>query len=418
MLQNENKKLLNIFKNGIVPEKHLDFILTGREEEIKEFSRCFENTQSGIGSVKFITGEYGSGKTFLLNYSKNMALELGFVVARIEVDSGFKFYNLEQLYYHIMHNLHIHSTDENKTSFEDLFDLWLNKLKSNTYKDRASEEINFVISEIGKYNLSFARAFMSFIRGKITNDTKLTDAVISWLTGESNLPYNLKEQFNIKGSITKANSIDFLKAFVKLITLLGYSGLVILVDEMDYILADRVDIRTKSYYNLRHLFDLTISGELLNTCFIFSGSDILFTNKEKGISTYEALNQRLGNAIDKSSKSLIDKRQPIMFLNKINFNDYTELGEKLTFLYRKVYNLNLNITIDSLKNWVFLTFKQKGKEYNQVTIREFITKYIEIMDIINQNPDNHVFKSELIAIPQKNTMIYKARMSKSKTLSR
>lgn len=412
MLNNENKRLINTFKNGIVPEKHLDFILTGRDEEIKEFARCFENTKNNIGNVKFITGEYGSGKTFLLNYAKNMALELGFVVAKVEVDVSFKFYNLEQLYYHIMHNLYIQNSDSKKTSFEDIFELWIRKLKSVTYRDKAANEIQYVVGEIGKYNQSFARAFMSYIRAKITDNGELSEAVVSWLTGEGNIPFHVKEKFDIKGSVTKSNSIDFLKAFVKLITLLGYNGLIVLVDEMDHILSDRIDIRQKSYNNLRHLIDITISGELLNTSFVFSGSDRLFSDKERGIESYQALSQRLGDAIDKSSKMLMDIRQPIMHLRKISFEDYVELSEKLTYLYQKVFCLNLTISIDSLKNWVFLTYKQKGKEFNQVTIREFITKYIEIMDIINQNPDNHIFKSELQALPQKDTILYKSRIKK------
>lgn len=413
MLQTENKKLINTFKNGVVPEKHLDFILTGRETEIEELSRCFENTKNNIGSIKFITGPYGSGKTFLLNYAKQMALDLGFIVAKVDVDTSFKFYNLEQLYYHVMHNLYVHTTTYSKTSFENIFDIWIRKLKSDEYREHASKEIQYVITEIGKYNQSFSRAFLAYIKGKISDDIKLTDTIVSWLSGETNIPYHLKEKFNIKGQITKANSIDFLKAFVKLTTLLGYNGLVIMIDEMDYIMAERSDIRQKSYYNLRHLIDITISGQLPNTCFLFSGGNKLFIDEEKGILSYEALSQRLGHAIDIKSNALWDVRQPVMHLKRLEFEFFTELSEKLTYLYKKVFDLKLEISIPSLKNWVFLTYKQEGKEYNDVTVREFITKYIEIMDIIHQNPTNHIFKSELHAIPQKNTMVFKSKMNLS-----
>lgn len=408
MLQTENKKLINTFKNGIVPEKHLDFILTGREAEIDELNRLFENTRNNIGSIKFITGPYGSGKTFLLNYAKQMALDLGFVVAKINVDSSFKFYNLEQLYYHVMHNLYVHTTTYSKTSFENIFDLWIRKLKSDQYKDKAVSEIQYVTSEIGRYNQSFSRAFLQYIKCKISDDQNLADTIVSWLSGETNIPFQLKEKFNVKGQVSKSNSLDFLKAFNKLITLLGYNGLIIMIDEMDYILSERSDIRDKSYYNLRHLIDLTISGQLPNTCFVFSGGDHLFKS-EKGIRSYEALSQRLGHAINTKSQALMDMRQPIMYLNKLDFEVYYELGEKLTYLYKKVFDFNLNISINSLKNWVFLTYKQDGKEYHDVTIREFITKYLEIMDIIHQNPSNHIFNSELSAVPQKNTLIFKSK---------
>lgn len=414
MIINDNKKLINSFKNGVVPEHHLDFILTGRHHEIEELRRCFENTQNDIGSVKFITGPYGSGKTFLLNYSKNMALDLGFVVAKIEVDSNFKFYNLEHLYYHVMHNLYVQNSTYKKTSFENIFDLWIRKLKSDAYRNHAGKEISYVISEIGKYHQSFSRAFLSYIKGKISGDKELTDTIVSWLTGEGNIPYQLKEKFQIKGKIDKSNSIDFLKAFTKLITLLGYNGMIIMIDEMDYIINERSDIRQKSYYNLRHLIDLTISSQIPNTCFIFSGSHELFHNTEKGIPSYEALKQRLGTAIDTKKQTLLDLRQPVMHLKRLNFDVYSELGEKLTYIYKKVYDVNITISLESLKNWVFLTYKEQGKEYHEVTIREFITKYIEIMDIIHQNPNNHIFKSELSATPQHNKMVYRSKNIKER----
>lgn len=407
MIINENKKLINSFKNGVVPEQHLDFIVTGREAEIEELRRCFQETQNEIGTIKFITGPYGSGKTFLLHYSKNLALDLGFVVAKIEVDSNFKFYNLEHLYYHVMHNLYVHNNNYSKTTFENIFDLWIKKLKSPTYKQHAGKEIQYVVTEIGKYNQSFSRAFLSYIKGKINGDHELTGAIVSWITGEGNIPYQVKERFDIKGKIDKSNSIDFLKAFTKLITLLGYHGMVIMIDEMDYILNERSDIRQKCYYNLRHLIDLTVSSQIPHCCFLFSGSQELFQS-DKGIGSYEALRQRLGQAIDTKRNTLLDIRQPIMHLKRLPFDVFSELSEKLTYLYKKVYDISFVISTESLKNWVFLTYKEQGKSYQEVTIREFITKHIEIMDIIHQNPKHHIFKSELSASIQNNQMIYKA----------
>ena len=52
--------------------EHLEFKKSESDQEIKEIGRCFENTKNNIGSIKFITGPYGSGKTFLLNYKDNI----------------------------------------------------------------------------------------------------------------------------------------------------------------------------------------------------------------------------------------------------------------------------------------------------------------------------------------------------------
>jgi len=404
----EHKKLLNTFKNGIVPDDHLDFILTGREAEIQELKRCYENTRNGIGNIKFITGPYGSGKTFLLNYAKDMALTSNFVIAKIQVDAGFKFYNLKQFYYHIMHNLYVYNKQAGKSSFEDLFQLWLDKLRSEAYKHKASQEITYVISEISKYNQSFSRAFLSYIKSKISQDNQLSETIVSWLTGEGNIPYQLKEKFEIKGEVTSDNAMDFLKAFNHLLLLLGYSGLVILIDEMDYILTERSDLRIKSYHNLRHLIDLTVTGKLPHTFMVFSGADSLFLSEDKGIQSYQALSQRL-NYQAKTNKFAADPTQPVMALNRMAFDAYQELSEKLTYIYKKVYPLHLKISTDSLKNWVFLDFKEQGIDYKQVTLRAFITKYLSFMDLMVQNPNDKMFEFELYALQKNGQITYKSQ---------
>jgi len=405
----EHKKLINTFKNGIVPESHLDFILTGRDDEIRALKACFENTQQGIGSIKFLTGPYGSGKTFLLNYAKKMALESNFVVCKIEIDSSLKFYNLKQFYYQVMHNLYVYNPQHKKTSFENIFDLWVSKLRSEAYRHKASNEIAYVVAEVSKYNQSFARAFLSYIKSKIKNDARNSELIVSWLTGESNIPFQLKEAFQIKGEVTPDNAMDFLKAFAHLIKLLGYNGLVILIDEMDYIMTERSDLRIKAYHNLRHLIDLTVTNALPNTFMLFSGAEHLFLCPDKGIDTYEALAQRLNYQNPYTSKLPLDLTKPVMSLAKLKFEMYDELSEKLTYIYKKVYALELKITTSSLKNWVFLDFKEEGIPYQEVSIRAFITKYIAFMDLIHQQPEAHMFSVDLYAFFNNKSLDFKSK---------
>lgn len=409
MVNQSNKKLLNTFKNGIVPEGHLDFILTGREEETRAISKCLQATKTGLGSLKFITGPYGSGKTFLLNYASQMALEENFVVAKIQVDTSFKFYNLKQFYYHIMHNLYIYKNRDHKTNFEDIFDLWIDKLKSPNYIQHASKEITYVISEVSKYNQSFAQAFLSYIKSRVKKQDTISEGVVAWLTGESNIPFQVKEKFNIKGDITQENALDFLKAFNQLILLLGYSGLVVLIDEMDFIMTERSDLRLKAYHNLRHLIDLTITNHLPNTCILFSGSDELFKSEEKGILSYQALAQRLNVSNKKSKIMLSDVNQSVIFLKKLDFEMYSELSEKLTYIYKKVYPLDLKISIESIKNWVFFDFKEQGIAFENISIREFIIKYLAFLEQLTSNPQKQILSFELYAFFDNNDLVFKSQ---------
>ncbi len=390
--------IINALKNGVVPDEDLELLCVGRSKEMQEFDRCLELTASGSGVVKFVKGEYGAGKTFMLNAVKQTAVKKGFIVSKFQVDGGFRFNHIDQLFYHIMHHLSLSVTGRSVTSFEGIFDLWLKKLQDDPDRSKAAEEINRVISELNRYNLSFSRAFLVFIKARIEKNQALSDAAASWLMGEKNIPAALKAKLDIVGSVDKLNSVDFLKAFIHLTTLLGYQGLVVLIDEMELLLGDRSDIRRSSYENLRNLIDLCCSGEMPHCMFVFAATADFFDNPEKGLRTYEALSQRLGDALAKAGTALSDLRQPILQLQKLSAEDFLTLADKVIEIYRSVYPLELKITNESIRNWTFVSCKKFGSKIGELGIREYLTKMIEVLDIMEQHPDNKVFRAELSVI--------------------
>lgn len=402
----KSRHIINALKNGVVPDEDLEILCVGRDKEIAEIERCFELASEGSGIVKFLNGEYGSGKSFLLNVIKQLAVKNNFIVSKIQIDRGFRFNNLEHLYYHVMHNLTLNVTGRSVTSFESIFDLWIKKLQDTTDRTKAVEEINEVISSLNEYNMSFARAFLSYIKARIERNKELSNAIASWLMGEKNIPAALKARFEIVGNVDKLNSMDFLKAFIKLIKLLGYNGLIILVDELELIMNERVDIRRVSYENLRNIIDISCSGELGSCMFFLAATNDFFENSEKGLITYEALAQRLGDAIDKSNSMLSDLRQPIMRLQKLSVDDFQELTDRVIEIYKKLYDFEPKITNESIRSWTFISCKKFGAKISELSIREYLTKLIEVLDIMEQHPENTVFKAELKAVKKGDSEIY------------
>jgi hypothetical protein len=210
------QNIIDSLKNGVVPASGLLSLHTGREKEFQEVLRCLNVVANSDSVVKFVSGEYGSGKTFFMNFFGQHAVDEGFIVSTLQIEKGFRMNSFEDLYYHVMHNLIAgNHTQKSGTSFDEIFNIWIDKLKECTDRGTAAYELNNVISTLNKYNTSFSRAFLSYIRAKINNDSYLSNAASSWITGERNIPYSLKLQFEVKGSIDKQNSFDFLKAFAK-----------------------------------------------------------------------------------------------------------------------------------------------------------------------------------------------------------
>lgn len=409
LTEKEAKVIINAYKNGVVSSNQPKSLCVGREEELLEFQRCLDNTSDGIGTVKWVSGKYGTGKTFLLNKVKEIALEQNFVVSSIQINSGFKFNNLEKLYYQMMHHLYIEQFESKKCSFDDLFQRWIDKIQSSADKKKSINEINYVIHELNNYNNSFSRAFLAYIRAKITKNRPLAEAVGAWITGEKNIPTDMKKKFDIIGNVDKVNMLDFLKAFNRLVELMGYSGIVVIVDELDLLLNERKDIRHNSYANIRQLIDLIGTGDIYNALFVFSITPELFLNTEKGIPSYDALNQRLGHAVIIENDSLADLRQPVIHLRQIVQNEFTIFTEKFVNLFIKAYPIDLKISFESLKNWVLLNYHKEGEDIEHLTIRSFSIKLLEILDIIYQKPNNNLYKTELYAYKNGDSIVFKSK---------
>ena len=397
-VKKQAKHIINTLKNGVVPKEGLELLRVGREDELNEMQRCMDYISEGNSMVKFVAGEYGSGKSFFMGALKQRALEDNFLVAKLQIDNGFRFNSLDVLYYNLMHNLYSKSSSSEITSFEAIFYTWLQKLQGMENREAASLEILEVINGLNVYNKSFARAFLSYIKATISGDRELASAAASWLTGEKNIPQTLKMRFEAIGTVDKTNSMDFLKAFNKLITMLGYKGLIILVDELELVMSERSDIRRVSYENLRCIIDSCGTSELPHCMFVFAGTSELFENHEKGIKTYEALSQRLGNAIDKQNQSLTDLRQPILRLHRFTREQLHSLTNKIVDIYHKAYDLQPSITNDSITSWTLLCCKKFGSKLEQLTPREYIIKLVEILDIMEQHPENTIFTAELTTV--------------------
>jgi hypothetical protein len=385
------KVILRALKNGVVPEDISSFSI-GREKELQEFEQIFDFVLNGNGMAKFIVGEYGSGKSFMLREIQERAWSQNFVVAKFQMDKGLRLTNFQTLYYQIMHSLTTSESKHGGTSFQDLFNQWIESLK-NSQEGNSAETIQHVMSNLSQFNLSFSRALLFYIRARIKNDQIMADAVASWLTGEHNIPSSVKKSFEVVGNIDHDNAVHFLKAFVKLIKLLGYSGLVILVDELELVMNERTDLRLQSYQNLRYIIDNCFNDELSHCLFVFCATQECLNDEEKGPQMYPALYQRIAQINDPKLSGNTDVRRPIITLSKMTMVEMQQLTQKILNLYRYAYDFKLDVNLQSLQKWMLLQFSEEGMDTENVNIRLYLKKLVEVLDIMEQNPDSQVMKS-------------------------
>jgi hypothetical protein len=257
------------------------------------------------------------------------------------------------------------------------------------------ESINKVIMSINDYNSSFAIAFTSYIKAKISKDTELSNAVSAWIKGEKNVTASLKSKFNVKSNIDKTNYMSFLKAFIKLSTLLGFSGLIVLVDELELIVTQRSNIRETSYENLRNVIDMSAAGEINNSMFVFAATNELFENEEKGLKTYAALYNRIASSYETDKVFLKDLRKPVIKIKGLGVDDLFQLTQKILYIHKVVYKWEPQIRDSILKQFAQASCYKFGNILTEANTRQYLKKVVDSLDIMEQNPGVDIFSDEV-----------------------
>jgi len=94
------RQAIEALRFGIVPSDYIESFTFGREKEISLIHRFLKD--ENIGSI-IISGEYGSGKTHLLEYIYQYAIKNNYAVSLVTVDPNeCPFYNPKAVYTNMM----------------------------------------------------------------------------------------------------------------------------------------------------------------------------------------------------------------------------------------------------------------------------------------------------------------------------
>lgn len=95
-------------------------------------------------------------------------------------------------------------------------------------------------------------------------------ALISWLSGSSNVGATAKKKAEIEACIRSKDALAYLRGILEIVKAAGYAGLVIVVDELETVLRARTDTRGKSLNGLRDTQNPDAAKDFPGLFWIFS----------------------------------------------------------------------------------------------------------------------------------------------------
>src|SRR5262245_20075306 len=105
----ERDTVLQALRAGVVPRAGLHHIQVGRAKEVKALVSDIDRIADGGSAVRFVIGDYGSGKTFFLTLIRAVAQEKGLVTAHADLNPDRRLHGAQGqargLYQELMRNL-------------------------------------------------------------------------------------------------------------------------------------------------------------------------------------------------------------------------------------------------------------------------------------------------------------------------
>ena len=241
--------VLNSLKGGVVPRIGLPYITVGREVEIDALLHDVDIIQEGGASFRFIVGKYGSGKSFLLQTIRSHVMDRNFVVADADLSperrlQGTKGQGLAT-YKELIRNMST-KTRPDGGALTLILDRWISSVRAEAAAesglDTASPEFAAVVEKkiyqvINALNemvhgFDFARLLTLYYRAALSGDDEQKARVVKWFRGEYVNKTEAKSELGVNIIITDDDWYEYIKLFAMFLKMAGYSGLLVLVDEL------------------------------------------------------------------------------------------------------------------------------------------------------------------------------------------
>lgn len=395
--------LLNALKGGVVPRTGLGYITVGRKDEIDALLHDVETISVGGASFRFIVGKYGAGKSFLLQTIRNYAMERGFVVVDADLSPerrlvGNKGEGLAT-YKELMKNLSTHTSPDGG-ALSLLLQKWIAALKtevmtenslpadSGRLNDLVELKIHQTVNELETivHGFDFARIISMYWKATVNEDDELKSKTLKWLRGEYPTKTEARQELGIGVIITDDDWYEYIKLFSMFVVKAGYKGMIMIIDELVNLFKIPNSVsRQNNYEKILTIYNDIMQGKAQYLGVIMGGTPQCIEDTRRGVFSYEALKSRLENSRF-SDGTMRDLLAPIIRLKTLTPEEMYFLVQKLESIHALVYKYVPKLKSETLQYFIKTEFARVGAGQN-ITPREIIRDFIEILNILLQNPD-------------------------------
>lgn len=373
------KAIISSLTGGTVPIRHTQHYDVGRGDQVDTVK---EEIETSASRLRFVNGDYGTGKTHFLATIRYWAMRNGFVPSHVVLSPrGAPLNDLRAVYSSIVRNLGILDEDAEHSPLEGVlefiyqaFQSWLKKAIRRKrrrcpkyimdplfcYHCNVSGNIEeLYIKGFRKLNVNLQTAIVvyRYARWGHNPDFKTADMVIRWLEGEPLYRRELNH-LGVWGNVEQDDILRGLGEIAKLVSLVGKKRMIIMLDEAEGIESLTPYQRPIAYDNLQFLIKGVMGID--NLYFLYATTPTFFND-------VESYSRKLTNIV--SGAACTD-------LVPLTGSEYTVLGSKICDIYLASLDTSNVEILEPVLRKVTSDYCERYIPRRPTAVRDFITNLI------------------------------------------
>jgi hypothetical protein len=336
----------------------------------------------GGSSFKLVQGTYGAGKTHFLYCVRDLAWRRGLLASSVTISPKECPFNRPlAIYKAVAQRLELpRGPDGEETRGID--DVIRSRLDERIAEDGRDETRAWLDKQLARAAItrhSFRDAVVGFARAVLDGDQDKAHKLGAWLRGED-VALGEAKAAGVYEVPSNENGFGMMRSLVQLVPLLGFEGIVVLLDEAERRLsieARPTKAMAETMDHLRELVDLCGRSELPRTLVLYAVTPA-FTNDV--LPQYPALQQRLGAPIQFLSAT--NPKAPVIDLEALDLEPrklLVELGKRLLRVAKRAYEWSPDDKL-ALKNLESLAATVAREQLEVGHRRFFVKTWIRVLD--------------------------------------
>jgi hypothetical protein len=387
----ERDAILQSLGAGIVPRVGQHHIQVGRARELEALVEDIDRIAEGSSAMRFVIGEYGSGKTFFLQLIRSVAMEKRLVAAHADLTPDRRLHatggQARSLYAELMLNLATRSKPEGG-ALPSIVERFIATAQGDAQKRGVSSEsvINERLADltemVGGYD--FASVISSYCSGQESGNEELQTAAIRWLRGEYATKTDARAALGVRSIVSDAEVYDQLKLLARFVRLADYAGLFVCLDELvNLFKLPSAQARRSNYEQILRILNDTLTGGS-GIGFLLGGTPDFLMDPRKGLYSYEALQSRLAEN-QFARDGIVDYKGPVLRLANLSPEDLFVLLQKIRNVRASGIEDDYLVPDEGIEAFMEHCSQKIGEAHFR-TPRSSVKAFVNMLTAIEQNP--------------------------------